>query len=349
MNRIKNYCKLLGLVFFLLWKRIRYRQLYYLISTPYYGNVGDHTIELAEQEMLLRLGMKKRMIDINSYEYGVLKKILVRIIRNRDIILIDGGGNFGDTWPETQKRINDILRVYQNNRILIFPESWYFSDSEKGRLLLNKTKRSLENCKYVILYARDGWSYDQMKKSLNGIEIRLAYDCVFYKEYLPKDTNNDWTVVGLSLREDRESKNVELKRSIIGYLNGKHVKHISIHNDSYDHIKKNEREDYFDSIVKLYEECTVVITDRFHGLIFSIITRRPCLFYDNSTGKIAHFYEDIKDVVNGCIKAESSDFNKSEIDQILDSEKLTVTDLFLDTCNEYRKDIEAVLNEWRTK
>lgn len=56
-------------------KRITSKQIYYLISTPFYGNVGDHTIELAQKEILNCCQLEQKLIEFTSCEYKHISAI----------------------------------------------------------------------------------------------------------------------------------------------------------------------------------------------------------------------------------------------------------------------------------
>ena len=115
-------------------------RLFVFISSPYYGNIGDHAIFLSQLHLLKCAGIKKGIVDISSKEYSIAKNMIRRCIKPNDILFIDGGGNFGDAWPVTMENINSIVESYYTNKIFIFPESWYFGNNPDSAKLLEKTK-----------------------------------------------------------------------------------------------------------------------------------------------------------------------------------------------------------------
>lgn len=309
IRRIRDIiCLILVYISFIL-KKIFFKQLFIFISTPCYGNVGDHTIELAQQELLFEAGLKRRTFDFTSFEYNRLSKIIK--IRSTDVLLIDGGGNFGDTWPGTIENIYKIISRYSNNKILVFPESWFYSDTENGNKVLNNTIEAISKNKNVIIYARDTWSFLEMKKHLAGCDVRFAYDCVLYKHYcFTSNADIQKKVVGISLRDDKEtSGNHESIAESLKSLNYD-IKIIS--NDCYGNINKNKRKKYFERVIKQYSRCDFIITDRFHGFIFSLLCNKPCYLFDNLTGKVRHSYEDLRPYIKNCY------YNKGDVDNAFD-------------------------------
>lgn len=298
-------------------KRLFYKQLYFFVSSPYWGNIGDHAIFLSEKKILKECGLLSQAIEITSIEYPILKKTLGRSLEKKDVLFIDGGGNFGDTWPETMKRINDIVGTYRNNPIIIFPESWYFSQTPEGETLLKETQNVFNDHSAVILYARDSWSFEQMKNNLPQNDIRQSFDCVLLMNNYDVPHKRQGTV-GLSLRNDKEAVEGVKVGKIASVLEKHNFKVVNIQNDCKCHISKHKRNKVFGNMLDEYSNVDFIVTDRFHGLIFSLVCNRPCIVIDNKTGKVHHFAEDIKNKVNGVYMIDSEE----DLENLLRSDKL---------------------------
>ncbi len=300
-----------------------------LISSPYYGNVGDHAILLAEKSLIEQAGYGDKIVDITSVEYQKYNKQIKKAVKAEDLIVIDGGGNFGDVWQETQEQLNNIVLSFPNNKIIVFPESWYFTDSEKGKALLKKVSEVFSGHKNLTLFARDSFSYREMKKHIELENIFMALDCVFS---LPLDkSEKGGKGVALIIREDKEAFSKEFtKEKFVNALDEKGIAHFDIYNDCYLHIAKEKRQEYVYNIIEQYKDCDLVITDRFHGLVISIICNKPCVILDNKTGKVGNFYNDVKEEIDG-IKyiIEGKDDINDILEFILGQPKLVVKKEFL--------------------
>lgn len=351
MKRIALAFKLAKVLMQLQYRKLRFHQLYICISTPCYGNIGDHAIELAQQEILDECGLNNRYLDISSVEYSYLKKILKKVIDKNDVIIIDGGGNFGDTWPTTMQNINAIVSTYIDNRIYIFPESWFFTDTEKGAQLLEETSYIFNSHKNIVLYARDSWSYHEMKRYLEKVSVKYSFDTVLFKNYSQENSqHNKKKKIGLSMRDDKECVDGSLIKSLYRDLKSIDIETIVICNDSYGCIDKKDREQAFRNIIELYEECDAIITDRFHGFIFSILCHKPCMVIDNATGKIGHFYEDIKNDINGCLYINSGMYDqKLLVDFIKSKDELILSDRFYKNREKYLNNMKKDILRWREK
>ena len=51
----------------------------------------------------------------------------------------------------------------------------------------------------------------------------------------------------------------------------------------------------FKKIIKQFSKSKLVVTDRLHGMILSVITGTNCIAFDNSSGKVSGVYDTIKD------------------------------------------------------
>lgn len=56
-----------------------------------------------------------------------------------------------------------------------------------------------------------------------------------------------------------------------------------------------------------FQECDCIITDRLHGMIFSILADTPCIVVDNSNHKVFGVLETIADCISGAAKLENFD------------------------------------------
>ena len=83
-----------------------------LLGFPDHPNVGDSAIWLGERALLSRL--KVPIIytcNTRSYSEGRLRSRI-----RKGTILIHGGGNLGDLWPDHEKLREEVIRAFPHNR-----------------------------------------------------------------------------------------------------------------------------------------------------------------------------------------------------------------------------------------
>lgn len=95
-----------------------------LLDYPAYQNVGDHLIWLGELSYLRRLGIRVRAA---FDERSCSARALASLPRSVPL-LITGGGNLGDLWPERQAFRERIVAEHPDRRIIQLPQSIWFRD-----------------------------------------------------------------------------------------------------------------------------------------------------------------------------------------------------------------------------
>ena len=118
----------------------------------------------------------------------------------------------------------------------------------------------------------------------------------------------------MCLRNDREkSKFADKLKKSLNLQNCKITDNVS----EIKNINISERKDIVENKMKEYASCELVITDRLHTMIFCYITRTPCLFLDNSNGKVSRVYNDwIKNTNHNIIKKIDIDNIEQDIENM---------------------------------
>lgn len=120
-----------------------------LTDLPYHTNIGDILIWQGENDYLKSRGLRcLGQTSAQTFQFPDLKP--------STIILLNGGGNFGDLWTTSQEFRLKIISRYKRNRIVLFPQSvWY-----ENKNLITKEAQILADHKDLILCARDHTSFN---------------------------------------------------------------------------------------------------------------------------------------------------------------------------------------------
>lgn len=262
-----------------------------LIGSPEHDNLGDHAISVAECKFIKEKLPEFCLIEITNNSYRYASKYLKKFINKNDIIMLTGGGLMGSLWPEEEKMITDILESFCENRIVIMPQTVFFSDDDYGIHEAQKLKDAIERCRRLYIFCRD-------MKSCNLFEDMdiTAYCMPDMALYLKYDDNNErHDYIGVCFRNDKEcclEKNVkkyvleELSR--IGEI--KNLSTIAPH-----HIQVADRETELKHILDEISCCKLLLTDRLHAMLFAVITKTPCIAFDNLSNKVSGVYNWISD------------------------------------------------------
>lgn len=261
-----------------------------LMSTPMHGNLGDQTIVYSEYRFLHDQGYTN-IVEISRYQYDRCKTILKERIRENDLIIICGGGNMGTLWPEEDDIISSIISTFNNNRIIIFPQSCYYDfNLNTAQARLENNKRIYEMCNSLIVVLREKPSYNRFRAYFPNINAILCPDIVLYCNKV-KINQKKRNRVLLCFRSDCEKAiSNSIETDIEKMLDSIGVQYFKKDTVVHKKISCFNRNRNISLLLKQYSSSKLVITDRLHGMIFSVITKTPCIALNNRSGKVHDLY-----------------------------------------------------------
>ncbi|MBP3238157.1 MAG: polysaccharide pyruvyl transferase family protein [Lachnospiraceae bacterium] len=268
-----------------------------LFGTPAHGNLGDQAIAISEMKFLHDIAGDRKVIEIPMPLYKTYRKQLCKCIREDDIIIISGGGWMGNLWIHNEITIREIVEDYSRNKIIIFPQTLYYTEDEQGLSTAEETKVIFDKHNNLILTVRDSRSFEYARKQLGFIPDRnllfcpdmVVYGTLAMKSIIkPKEKN-----ALLCLRNDIEKKNDS--SSIVKILNdaGYITKETTTVLNNL--IPMDKRDEAVKTKIKEFGEASIVVTDRLHAMLFALLAGTPCLAFDNTTGKVFGVGQYLKD------------------------------------------------------
>ena len=215
-------------------------------------------------------------------------------------IFIHGGGNFGDVWPGHQRFRERVLQLWPDRRIIQFPQSLHFS-SDAGA---DESARLIARHKDFVLLCRDEESKHFAEKRFDCL-VKICPDMAFCIGSIQSPAEPTIPVLAM-LREDKEKvdrggtglggipvedwiteSTAEVRRAKAAGI----VKALPSLNwnamrfGKYDAAANNR----VARGVRQLARARVVVTDRLHVHIISLLMGKPHAVLDNSYGKIARF------------------------------------------------------------
>lgn len=297
---------------------------YVLWDLPYHNNIGDILIWEGERQFLSKLPYK----CLNS---ASLYTCTFPKLQSDTIILLHGGGNFGDLWREHQNFRLKVIESYPNNRIIVFPQTVYYEELEQ--IYQDSDKMKLH--KKLIICARDLLSYNLLKTNFKN-PILLLPDMAFCIEEktLHKWKKEEKNEALLLQRLDKEAVDVESLGIFQLEENWDIRDWPSIEKESWniwlfnkgiwlesmlkrrrirsrvlslllDRIASNcLRSFLLEQGIGFVSSYHYIYTTRLHVMILSILLHKKVKFIDNSYGKNSSFYDtwlkDLNDVEPYC-------------------------------------------------
>lgn len=270
------------------------KPLIFLLATPNHGNIGDQAIAIAEMEFLHNELSDFNVIEISFNEYLFSKSVISNWIKDDDTICYHGGGNMGIQYFECEEVFRDIIKRFPNNKIVSFPQTIYYGNSDKGINEFEESKKIYNAHSHLTLTARETVSYEIMKNAYTNCDIILTPDIVLYHTEKKGSVRNGALTC---LRSDVEKT---LKDADQKYIFGKLEKEFPFIKKSdtivsKEYIATQERENVFENKLQEFRDAEVVVSDRLHGMVFAYLTQTPCVIFSNYNYKVAGVYEWIKE------------------------------------------------------
>ena len=255
-----------------------------------YGNVGDIAITCAQEKFLKRNFVDYEIVKVPLKCTYSFYKSIKKQIKKDDIITIIGGGNMGDLYFGFELKRQFIIKNFKNNKIISFPQTIFFTNTNKGKKMAKRCKKIYGNNSNLIISARESMSFSIMKKMFPNNHVILTPDIVLSYSISLNENRNKIT---LCLRNDIEKcldkeKENELVKKICKKFG--EIQEIDTHIGNI--IINNNEEKILNEKLLQFAKSKVVITDRLHGMIFCAITGTPCIVLANNNHKIKMTYHD---------------------------------------------------------
>lgn len=224
----------------------------------------------------------------------------------------------GNLWLHNEITIRNIIKNYNNNKIIIFPQTIFYTDDEKGRKECKITSQYISNHKNLIICLREKRSYNFAKnnykfqgnsKPVLCPDIVLFGSCEYAKKY-PAKANK----INICLRKDCEKVTDTREEMIEKILEYGEIKEITTVVPRLIPLKNRTKE--LEKIWKEFSEGSITITDRLHGMLFSVLNQTPCIVLNNKTGKVFGVLEWIKSS-NMVLTAETEEDILQKVPQAL--------------------------------
>jgi pyruvyl transferase EpsO len=277
-----------------------------LIDFPHHGNVGDSAIWLGEIAYLKsRKCQIKYICDSNNYNQAALYAAA-----GKNLILLHGGGNFGDLYPNHQKQKEKVIGNFPDNRIVQLPQSIHFAD--EGNLA--RSQAILSQHKDFHFVVRDTVSF-RLAQQHYDTPTYLCPDMAMMLDLKPlRSQPKSSDVVILSRTDDEKASHLtsgtggQLNSVVMDWLDEPEPKHEWLYDWSHRRLgwRNSKIPPFILNRVALAAanamarqrlargldnlgQGNVVVTDRLHAIILSWLGGIPVYFIDNNYNKLSNF------------------------------------------------------------
>ena len=278
---------------------------YVLWGLPYYDNPGDTLIWEGALNLLRKC--KYRCVGTcgwNDYRHVPLRKDIV--------ILIIGGGFFGDVWRKAWDIVMNTVTLYPDNPVVILPQSIYYNNIQ---IAYDDASR-LSALKRLTICTRDTASFEYARKYFQN-NILFCPDLAFYcdVEKLFRHSLPEKDKILFLKRNDKEqpASLPDVKRKNMDYrdwpsMEGKISFSDRVLNKIIYGLTRVNRNRKLDCLATaIYKYCKrnitirdavrfisayrIVYTTRLHAMILSFLLNKEVYIVDNSYGKVSGCYK----------------------------------------------------------
>ena len=259
-----------------------------------YGNLGDVAISYAQYQFLQAVFPNAEIIDVPISGTHQNIRLIKKHIKSNDIITLVGGGNLTNKYQDIENFRLIWLQHFPDNRIISFPQTIDFSDDAKGIKSQSESFAHYNQHQDCTLFAREKISYRALQELTNN-QAKLCPDIVLsLDQSQPTDDANKREFITTCIRDDDESiLTAADKSNLFSSLNlqSHYQMKITDTHIGVSQLSWQQRIDELEKIWQQFRDSKLVITDRLHGMIFSVITKTPCIVLLNSNHKIEQTYE----------------------------------------------------------
>ena len=281
-----------------------------LLDMPSHRNAGDSMIWAGEMAYLA-----DRRIDFISDLRRYDPEAIRRATSDDSVILLHGGGNFGDVWPIFQAGRERVIADFPDRKIVQLPQTLKFHDLDNAKraneilaahpdftVLVRDTRSMRSGTEWLpdvaLEYSPDaalGWSPPHREVRDRGIlvlqrndhESRFDLAGAFAPLLSSRDTITDWTMPRSATARWHALKTPGRLTSFAPGLR---------RNGAYQQVLQSAGRALMGlnlrHAVELFEGRSLVITDRLHAHVLATLLGIPSIVFDNSYGKVSSIVGD---------------------------------------------------------
>ena len=271
------------------WRIFRYTKdkRVYFIGKATHANLGDLAQNVCINKWLMNHYPDYKIIQIETLKTKLFRIMILLILKvnykPNDFIVFKSGYTFTDLGGKNTALYMETVNMLPQAKIIAMPQTIFFKNKENER----KATSIINKAKNMLFLVRDNVSFELAKKMLPNIDIGLFPDIVTSMigayEYSDKKKG-----VLLCCRNDLEKY---YSKNEINSLKKKLSEITSV--DITDTTKKGNikkivknAEDLIKNEILAYSKYKVVITDRYHGTIFSLIGNTPVVIIKTTDHKV---------------------------------------------------------------
>ena len=261
----------------------------FYFGVPIHANLGD-----LAQTYCTEMWLKNNYPEYHVYEINTLALMddkffcfIKQKIKKKDIIFIQSGYCSHELHLD-HKMHKKIIKEFLYNKIIVLPQTVNITSKKE----MQDTASIFNNHTSLIFLARDEDSYNMIKNEFNKIHIHLYPDIV--TSMIGKKFNridfSEKKGIFFCIRNDSEKYYSEKEINKLIEKLKVFEEFVDIGDTSFNEINVDKLKDDFNLVfadtVKKYSSYKIIITDRYHGTIFSAIANTQVIVLKTNDHKV---------------------------------------------------------------
>lgn len=258
-----------------------------VFGAPSHSNMGDQAQSYCIEQWFTRYYPEKRVVIFETDFFNRNAKRFIQQLQKRlkkeDMLVLHSGYHTTDLYIQEENMQRMIVKAFPNKKIIILPQTIYYASEEEKK----KAQKIYNSHQHIILMCRDEVSYATAEEIFPNCKL-LLYPDIVTTMIGKMETSTQRSGILMCMRDDQEAfysnESMEKLRKELSVI------------DKVDRTDttlkipvrkiRNRRKQILESIWKEYSNYRVVVTDRYHGTIFSLIAQTPVLVISSTDHKL---------------------------------------------------------------
>ncbi len=275
----------------------------FVFGAPFHSNLGDQA-----QSYCIEQWAKKNYPDYNIWIFDTmfvsfndyqLLNVIRKLIRLSDKIFLHSGYHTTDLYMLEENMQRKVVQLFPDMRIVILPQTIYYKNHEQ----LEKAKSIYNAHPDLHLLCRDDVSFATAQKEFANCKL-MKFPDIVTSMIGSKHYENPRKGIFLCMRNDKEAfyskERIEQLRQELSDIDDVTLGDTTISMPAKEIIANRAK--VLNDTWNQYSQYRVIITDRYHGTIFSLIAGTPVLVLSSSDHKLSSgvkwFPEEFSDYVH---------------------------------------------------
>ncbi len=269
-----------------------------------------------------------------------------KVMQKNDIVFFQSGYNTHDLGDGREDLMHQkVIQAFPNIEMIMLPQTVFFESEERKQLCSNVYNAH----KKLLFFSRDPVSLRISEEMFPNLTIKLYPDIVTSLIGYYQGSENR-TGIFLCRRKDveqfySEDEYLEIANELRQIDNEVTIADTIIsasNNDIYNQLKE-----YVEDMIKTFGCFRIVVTDKYHGLIFSLISNTPVIVLKTKDHKVTSGYEWFSKVYpDRVFYAEKPKDITFLCEKILKNPQYYKLDNYFD--REYYHRLKDEIDNWRT-